>query len=87
MAQIIGLVIHKLKYCGRRRKYWFPAILYDSTLTLKAFLGSLTFLDPFPKQALVFTCLQYKSLENIVGTGEIAHNEQFLLFSRCFLPI
>ena len=44
MAQIIGFVIHKLKYCGRRRKYWFQAILNNSTLTLKAFLGSLTFL-------------------------------------------
>ena len=36
--------------------------------------------QPFPKQALVFTCLQYKSYENTVGKGEIAHNEQFLLF-------
>ena len=26
----------------------------------------------FPKQALVFTCLQYKSSENTVGKGEIA---------------
>ena len=43
MAQIIGFVIHKLKHCGRR-KFWFPAILYNSTLTLKAFLGFLTFL-------------------------------------------
>ena len=32
------------------------------------------------KQALVFTCLQYKSFENAAGKGEIAHNEQFLLF-------
>ena len=41
-AQIIGFGIHKLKYCGMRRKYWFPAILYklhNSTLTLKAFIG------------------------------------------------
>ena len=42
---------------------------------------------PFPKQALVFTCLQYKSFENTVGKGEIACNEQFLLFPQCFLPI
>ena len=42
---------------------------------------------PFPKQALVFTCLQYKSFENPVGKGEIARNEQFLLFPQCFLPI
>ena len=42
---------------------------------------------PFPKQALVFTCLQYKSFENTAGKGEIARNEQFLLFPHCFLPI
>ena len=33
------------------------------------------------------TCLQYKSFENTVGKGEIARNEQFLLFPQCFLPI
>ena len=42
---------------------------------------------PFPKQALVFMCLQYKSFENKVGNREIAHNEQFLLFPQCFLPV
>ena len=25
------------------------------------------------------------AFENIVGKGEIAHNEQFLLFPQCFL--
>ena len=40
-----------------------------------------------PKQALVFTCLQYKPFENTVGKGEIAQNEQFLLFPQCFLPV
>ena len=40
-----------------------------------------------PKQALVFTCLQYKSFENTAGKGEIARNEQFLLFPQCFLSI
>ena len=29
---------------------------------------------------LVFMCLQQKSFENTVGKGEIARNEQFLLF-------
>ena len=42
---------------------------------------------PFPKQALVFTCLQYKSFENAVGKGEIAPNEQLLLFPQCFPPV
>ena len=28
--------------------------------------------ESFPKQALVFTCLQFKSLDNTAGKGEIA---------------
>ena len=39
---------------------------------------------PFPKQALIFRCLQYKSFENTVGKGEIARNKQFLHFPWCF---
>ena len=39
------------------------------------------------QQALVFTCLQYKSFENTVRKGEIARNEQFLLFPQCFLSV
>ena len=35
----------------------------------------------------VFTFLQYKSFGNTVGKGEIARNEQFLLFPQCFLPV
>ena len=36
----------------------------------------------FPKQALVFMCLLYKSFKNTVGKGEIAHYEQFFFFSH-----
>ena len=32
-----------------------------------------------------FKCLQHKPFENTVGKGEIARNEQFLLFPKCFL--
>ena len=42
---------------------------------------------PFPKQTLVFMCLQYKSLENIVGKREIARNEQILLFRQHFYTL
>ena len=40
----------------------------------------------FPKQALVFRCLQYKSFENTLQKkrGEIAHKEQSLPFPQCF---
>ena len=34
-----------------------------------------------------FTCLQSKSFENTAGKGEIARNEQFLLFPQSFLPV
>ena len=45
------------------------------------------FVYPFPKQTLGFTCLHYKSFENTEGKGEMACNEQYLLFPQCFLPI
>ena len=32
-------------------------------------------------------CLQFKYFKNTMGKREIAHNEQFLLFPQCFLPI
>ena len=41
--------------------------------------------NPFPNNPWFFTCLQYKSFENTVEKGEIARNEQFLLFPKCFL--
>ena len=47
----------------------------------------LKFYKPYPKQSLVFTCLQLKSFENTVGKGEIACNKQFLLFPQCLLPV
>ena len=43
--------------------------------------------SPFHKQALVFMGLQYKSFENTVGKGEIARDEQFLLYPQSFLPV
>ena len=47
----------------------------------------LRLIETFPKQALVFTYLQYKPFENTAGKGEIARNEQFLLFPQSFLPV
>ena len=43
--------------------------------------------EPYPKQALVFMCLQYKCFENTVEKGEIGQNQQFPLFKQCFLLI
>ena len=46
-----------------------------------------TNINPFPNKPRFFTYLQYRSFENTAGKGEIAHYEQFLLFSQCFLPV
>ena len=49
-----------------------PFFLYIVCITLNC-LRSIPFpVLPFPKQALVFTCLQFKSFENTVRKGENA---------------
>ena len=40
---------------------------------------------PFTPEILILTNQQQTAFENIVGKGEIVHNEQFLLFPQCFL--
>ena len=56
------------------RAVW--SLIYTSHLFSQAFT--------FPKQALFFT---YKSFENTMRKGEIARNEQFLLYPMCFLSV
>ena len=50
----------------------------------KLYIWSGQRLTAFPKQALVFTCLQYKSLEITVGKGDIARygKEKLLVTSN-----
>ena len=66
-----------------------PKTSFD--ILFKSFLSSANAFNLDLSKILSFgkglICLQYKSFENIVGKGEIAHNEQFLLFPQCFLPI
>ena len=40
----------------------------------------------FPAQSLLLTTLRKKPSENIVGQGENAVNQRFLLFQQRFLP-
>ena len=42
--------------------------------------------NPFPNKPW-FLRVCCTSLENTAGNGEIARDEQFLLFPQCFLPI
>ena len=58
-----------------------------SILDRSSIFGHVVQSQPFPKQALVSTCLQYKSFENTVEKGEIARDEQFLLVPQCFPPV
>ena len=62
-------------------KHRCNCIVYNIAKTRKCSVEGLI----LPNQALVFTCLQHESFENNMGKGEIARNEQFLLFPRCFL--
>ena len=41
--------------------------------------------QPFPPYILISTHLRKELMENIVGKGEFAQNEQFHLFPECFL--
>ena len=43
--------------------------------------------NPFPTNPGFYVPAVEVFFENTVGKGEIARNEQFLLFPQCFLPI
>ena len=55
--------------------------------SLDPYFLSIIYQLTFSQKSPGFACLQYKSFENTVGKGEIARNEQFLLFPQCFLPV
>ena len=55
-------------------------VIVTMKVILLTFFSDIYLIETFPKQALVFTRLQYNTFENTVGKGEIARNEQFLLF-------
>ena len=43
-------------------------------------------INPFPNKSWFLPVCSTSLFENTVGKGEIARNEQFLLFPLCFLP-
>ena len=47
----------------------------------------ITVLKRFTTQSRLLKTLKMKPFENIVGRGENADNQHFLLFPQCFLPI
>ena len=52
----------------------------EKMMVTSIFSFSHNVFNPFPNKS----GLQYKPSENTLGKGEIAHNEQFLLFHRVF---
>ena len=70
-----------IKVTLRKKSGPFGALVF-----CKHSLFTQTCTQSFRKQALVFSCLSYKSLGNTVGKGETAYNEQFLLLQQHFLP-
>ena len=50
----------------------------------KGFAYSILFNSTTPSKLL--TTLNEKAFENIVGKGENANNQHFLIFPQCFLP-
>ena len=56
---------------------WPQRQLFDNDSQLKGY--------PLAPQILILMHQQQTAFENIVGKGEIARKEQFLLFPQCFL--
>ena len=52
---------------------------YNFAISLCSTKTNLPSYQPYPKQALVFKCLQYKSFENTEVQGEIAQYKQTCL--------
>ena len=48
-------------------------------------MSDVPFAEPFTPEIHILTHQQQTAFENIVGKGEIARNERFLHFPRCFL--
>ena len=53
-------------------------------MTAKIMPSKSAYINRSQKQSLVLTVLQKKPFENIVGKGENAGNQHFLLFPQCF---
>ena len=61
-----------------------PCIFFPHNV-FKSFLVSVV--QPFTAQSRLITTLRKKPFENIVGKGENAGNQHFLIFLPYFLPI
>ena len=62
-------------------------VIFPNPLRLSSTLNNAFFPLSDSHTMQLLTPLGNKPFENTVGKGEIARNEQFLLFPQCFLPV
>ena len=55
-------------------------------MIINSYQFQITLNQLFTTQSQLFMTLRKKAFESIVGKGENAGNQHFLLFPQCFLP-
>ena len=86
----LSLALFSLSFCHNHEPCWVASWLVNLTCDFvdACLIPSWDKLsEPIPTQWHLLTPLGNKPLENTVEKGEIAHNEQFLLYPQCFLPV
>ena len=84
-----ALCMKGLEITGRKLQPEISSIAWDCGPSLHVTKTTwLSFgFNPFPNKPWFLCVFQDKSFKNTMGKGEIARNEQFLLFPQCFLPV
>ena len=81
------IVICKLYHFGKGLNLTYTLLCWGLLQDKKDFCKGQRVNSPIPTQWHLLTPLGNKPFENTGGKGEIARNEQFLLFPQCFLSI
>ena len=68
------------------KKFLCDIYIFSQNFANRSLTGTLPGTLILSKTSPWFLCV-YKAFENTGGNGEIACNEQFLLFTHCFLPV
>ena len=66
-------------------RYLYDLFSNNVAFNLIGVIGHVSYLTPFPSKPLFLRICSTILLKNTVKKGEIACNEQFLLFPLCFL--
>ena len=86
---LLGKGYADLLYCRSLLHKLFRSLHNEITFdafTFEVIADCMLNLEPFTTQSQLLTTLGKKALENILGKGENAGNQHFLLFPKWFLP-